>query len=54
MTGVFRAYTVTTQVRFIYFKVAIPENGTKNIFKDKQTAKKVPLMYLDVKVVTER
>ena len=29
------------------------ENGRKNIFRDKQTTIKVPLMFLDVKVLTE-
>ena len=38
----------------MYFQVEIPESGTKNIFRDKQTTKKVPLMFLDVKVVKER
>ena len=54
MIGVFRALTLTRQVWFMYFQVESPENGTKNIFRDKQTTKKVPLMFLDVKVVKER
>ena len=37
----------------MYFEVEIPENGTKNMFRDKETTKKVPLMFLDVKLVTE-
>ena len=32
----------------------MPENGRKNVFREKQTTKKVPLMFLDVKVLTER
>ena len=31
-----------------------PEIGKKNIFTEKQTTKKVPLMFLDVKFLTER
>ena len=30
------------------------ENGRKNIFRYKQTTNKVPLMFLDVKVLTEK
>ena len=45
MVGVFRALTLTRQVWFMYFQVESPENGTKNIFRDKQTTKKVPLMF---------
>ena len=30
------------------------ENGTKKIFRDKDTTNKVPLMFLDVKVLTKR
>ena len=29
------------------------ENGRKNIFRENQTTKKVPLMFFDVKVLTE-
>ena len=36
------------------FEVKMPQNGRKNIFRDKQTTKKVPLTFLDVQVVTER
>ena len=36
------------------FEVKMPQNGRKNIFRDKQTTKKVPLIFLDVQVVTER
>ena len=32
----------------------MPENGRRKIFRDKQRTSKVPLMFLDVKVVTER
>ena len=36
------------------FEVKMPQNGRKNIFRDKQTTKKVPLIFLDVQVVTQR
>ena len=36
----------------MHFQVKIPENGTKNIFREKQTINKV-LMFLDVKGFTE-
>ena len=35
------------------FHVKISENGRNNIFREKQTKKKVPLPFLDVKVLTE-
>ena len=35
------------------FQVKVPENGRKNIFRNKETIKKVPVMFLDVKVLTE-
>ena len=38
----------------MYFKVEIPESGTKNMFRNRQTTNKVPLMLLDVKVLAER
>ena len=38
----------------MHFKVKMPENDRKNIFRDKQTTNKVPLMFLDVRVLTER
>ena len=37
-----------------YFQVKIPENGRKNIFRDKQPTNKVKLIFFDVKVLTER
>ena len=30
------------------------DNGRNNIFKDKQTTNQVPLMFLDVKVLSQR
>ena len=36
------------------FQVKMPKNGRKNIFRDKQTTNKVPLIFFDVKVLTER
>ena len=38
----------------MHFQVKMAENGRKNIFRDKQTTSKAPLMFLDVKVLTER
>ena len=38
----------------MHFHVKMPENGRKNIFTDKQTRNKVPLMFLDVQAITER
>ena len=37
----------------MHFEVEMPENGRQNIFRDKQTTKKVPLIFLDFKVITE-
>ena len=37
----------------MHFQVKTSENGRKNIFRDKQTKNKVPLMFLHVKVLTE-
>ena len=39
---------------FDAFQLKKSENGRKNIFRDKQTTKKTPLMFLDVKKVTEK
>ena len=36
------------------FQVEKPENGSNNIYREKQTRKKAPLMFLDAKVFTER
>ena len=38
----------------MHFQVKISENGGKTIFREKQTMRKVPLMFLDVKGVMER
>ena len=38
----------------MYLQVKMPQNHRKNIFKDKQTTNKVPVIFLDVKVLTER
>ena len=35
-------------------QVEMPQNGTKKIFSNKKTTSKVPLMFLNFKVVTER
>ena len=37
----------------MHFQVKMPENGRKYIFRDKQPTKKVPVMFVDVKVVTQ-
>ena len=37
----------------MHFQVKTPQNGTENIFSDKQTINKVPLMFLVAKVLTE-
>ena len=34
-------------------EVKMPKNGRDNKFKDKKEIKKVPLMFLDIKVLTE-
>ena len=36
------------------FQLKKPQNGSKNIFRDKQTTNKTSLMFLDIKEVTER
>ena len=36
----------------MYFQLKVPGNGSKNIFRDTQTRKKVPVMFFDVKVIT--
>ena len=36
------------------FKLKYQNNGRNNIFREKQRTIKVPLMFLDVKVLTER
>ena len=38
----------------MHLQVKMIENGKKNISREKQTINKVPLMFLDVKVLTER
>ena len=37
----------------MYLQVKTPENGRKNVFREKQTTKKVPLTFLDVKALME-
>ena len=36
----------------MYLQVKVLENGTKNVFSDEETTNKVPLLFLDVKVLT--
>ena len=38
----------------MHFQVKMAENGKKNIFKEKETTNKVPLMILEIHVLTER
>ena len=38
----------------MHFEVKMQENGKTNIFRDKKKRNKVPLKFLDVKVVVER
>ena len=38
----------------MHFQVKMPRNGEENIFRDTQTTNKVPLILLDVKVLSER
>ena len=38
----------------MHFQVKMPKIGKKNIFRDNQTANKVPLMFLDAIVLKER
>ena len=38
----------------MHFRVEMPESERRNIFRDKQTRMNVPLMFSDVKVLTER
>ena len=37
----------------MYLQVKKPENGRENVFMDKQTTNKVPLMSLDAEVLTQ-
>ena len=37
----------------MHFQLRMPENGTEKIFRDKKRTNNVPLMILDVKVLTE-
>ena len=38
----------------MHFQVEMKENSRKNIFTDNKTTNKVPLVFLDAKVLTER
>ena len=38
----------------MHFQVKLPDNGRKNLFRGNETTNKGPLMFLDVKVLTER
>ena len=37
----------------MHFQVKMPDNCRENIFRDKQTTNKLPLMFLDIKVLSE-
>ena len=38
----------------MHFQVKMEENSRKNMIGDKQTTNKIPLMFLDPEVLTER
>ena len=38
----------------MHFEVKMPDNGRNNIFIEKQTTEKVPVILLDMKLLTER
>ena len=38
----------------MYLQVKMPENGTKNVFREMETGKNEQLKVVDVKVLTER
>ena len=38
----------------MYLQAKMPENGRRNVFRDKQTTNKVPMMFLDSNVLTQR
>ena len=38
----------------MYVQVKMPENGTKNVFRELETTKNQQLKFVDVKVLTER
>ena len=46
--------TATEKVWWTHFQDNAPENSRKKIFRVYQTKNKIPLMFLDVKVLTER
>ena len=65
---VWRDYKETSKVSFVYLECKLqqdkyslmyiqtqmPQSGTKNIFSNKETTNKVPLMFLNVKVLKQR
>ena len=49
----FEVQTIPSKINgTLYSQVKKQENGTEDIFRDKQTPNKVPLMFLDIKVLT--
>ena len=54
MLVVFTGPNARRQGWLMLAQVKTPENGTKNIFRDKQTTNKVLLTIFDVKELTER
>ena len=54
MLGVFRGETASRQARLMHLKVKIPQFGRNKIFRHKQTANKVSLMLLDIKMLKEK
>ena len=51
MTNAFSCYKGTGK---LYLVMKIPENGTKKVFRDKQVPNKVPLLFLDVKMLRQK
>ena len=43
-----------TLLRLLHFQVEMSENGGKNKLGDTKTTNKIPLMFVDVKELTER
>ena len=37
----------------MHFHVKMPQNGKKNIFREEETKNKIPLMFLDAKILME-
>ena len=53
MLRVFRAETAKESGSLTHFQFKMKENGRKNRLRDKQTTKKILLMFLDGKLLTQ-